>query len=216
MKSTLSPVLQNLAVQLFKIGAVKFGDFKLKLHEQYPDAPLSPIYFDLRVLRRFPEAKKAAVDVYEELLKGLKFDLLSDIPTAATPFVSSLSDRLQIGVVTPRMDNKAYGSGASVDGMLSTDEGKTAVMLDDLITKATSKIEAANTLKEKKLVVSDIVVLIDRQQGGKEEVEKNGYTLHAAITMTELLEFYRENKSITPEQYIDITTRIEALNKFIN
>jgi hypothetical protein len=42
---------EQLAVELLNIGAIKFGNFRLKLHEKNPDAPLSPIYIDLRLLR---------------------------------------------------------------------------------------------------------------------------------------------------------------------
>lgn len=39
---------EDLALKLFDIGAVQFGEFKLKLHEKNPDAPLSPIFFNFR------------------------------------------------------------------------------------------------------------------------------------------------------------------------
>jgi hypothetical protein len=55
---------ERLALALFDVGAIKFGDFRLRLHEENPDAPLSPVYLDLKVLRRFPDAKEAAVDAY--------------------------------------------------------------------------------------------------------------------------------------------------------
>ncbi len=99
---------QELSLHLFDIGAVRFGAFKLKLHDTHPKAPLSPIYIDLRVLRRTPKAKAAAIKVYEELVKPLTFDLLADIPTAATPLTSSLSDKLKVGMITPRADKKTH------------------------------------------------------------------------------------------------------------
>ena len=46
---------EGLARALFACGAVKFGAFKLKLHQTNPDAPLSPIYFNMRVVRSFPK-----------------------------------------------------------------------------------------------------------------------------------------------------------------
>jgi len=164
----LTEAQEALSTQLFEVGAMKFGNFKLKLHDKNPEAPLSPVYIDLRVLRRFPEAKAAAVRVYEELVQPLRFDLLADVPTAATPLVSSLSDRLGVGMVTPRTDAKVHGSGAKVDGLLESDNGKTAVVVDDLVTRADSKLEAVNVLKDNGVNVTDVVVLIDRKQGGEE------------------------------------------------
>lgn len=206
---------EQLALQLFEIGAIKLGDFRLKLHEKNPDAPLSPVYIDLRTLRRFPEAKSTAVDVYQELLEPLEFDLLADILTAATPFVSSLSDRLGIGMVTPRTDGKSHGSGAKVDGMLESDKGKTAVLIDDLVTRADSKLEASDVLKAQGIVVNDVVVLIDRGQGGREQLSEFGLKLHSALTMDKMLEFYLEVGKIDQNRYAEIIERIDQLNKFL-
>src|SRR3989304_6199913 len=102
------PIEEYLILPLYEIGAVKLGEVRLKLHDTHPEAPLSPIYIDLRLLRRFPYAKRIAVEVYQELLKLLQFNLLPDIPTAATPLVSSLSNKLNIGMVTPRTDSKKH------------------------------------------------------------------------------------------------------------
>lgn len=186
----LTNAQEILSNRLFDIGAIKFGKFRLKLHDTHPEAPLSPIYIDLRILRRFPQAKSAAVDAYQELTSNLKFDLLADIPTAATPLVASLSDRLGVGMITPRTDAKAHGTGAKIDGLLTSDQGKVALLVDDLITKAHSKIEAANILIQNGLVVHDVVVLIDREQGGMEELAKRGLTLHAVMTMSKMLDYY--------------------------
>jgi len=211
----LTDIQERLLSQLFDIGAIKFGDFKLKLHDTYPEAPLSPLYIDLRTLRRFPEAKNAAVHIYQELVKPLKFDLLVDIPTAATPLVSSLADILQIGMITPRTDQKGHGSGAKIDGFLKTDKGKTALLIDDLVTKADSKLEAANILLKKGLIVTDVVVLIDREQGGKEELAEKGLTLHSAITLTEMFDYYTRVGKIGMKERTEIYQKLQNLNSFL-
>ena len=163
---------ERLLTQLFNIGAVKFGNFKLVLNEKDPKAPLSPVYFDLRLLRRDIYAKDAAVSVYAELLQHLNFDLIADIPTAVTPLVSSLCDRLSIGQITPRTDSKTHGTGSKVDGLLKEDIGKTVLLIDDLVTHADSKLNAISILETNGMKVRDIVVLIDREQGGREKLKE--------------------------------------------
>lgn len=211
----LTEAQEALSSQLFEVGAIKFGNFRLKLHDKNPEAPLSPVYIDLRILRRFPKAKAAAVRVYQELVEPLKFDLLADVPTAATPLVSSLSDRLGIGMVTPRTDAKVHGSGAKVDGLLEADKGKTAVVIDDLVTRADSKLEAVNVLKENGVVVKDVVVLVDRKQGGAEQLAAEGYALHSALTMDQMLQFYARTGKVKQEVYHDAVQRLQALNQFL-
>ncbi len=211
----LTPAAKKLSIHLFDIGAVKFGAFKLKLHDTHPKAPLSPIYIDLRVLRRTPKAKNAAIKVYQELVKSLKFDLIADIPTAATPLASSLSDRLKIGMITPRADKKTHGSGAKVDGMLKSDKGKMAVLIDDLVTRADSKLEAAKTLRDVGVKVKDVVVLIDREQGGASEMKKKKLKLHSAFTMQQMLDYFLKVKRLSQKEYDQIQTGIENLNNFL-
>ena len=211
----LTPFQEALCLELFDIGAVKPGNFRLKLHERFPEAPLSPIYINLRLLRRVPPVKSQAVDVYEELVKPLEFDLLADVPTAATTLVSSLSDRIGVGMITPRTDAKTHGSGAKIDGLLPGDEEKRAVLVDDLVTQADSKLEAVAILREYGLEVEDVVVLIDREQGGREELENNGLRLHAAFSMQQMLDFYLRSGKITQEEHIDIQRRLSELNAFL-
>ena len=206
----LTPAEKQLSLQLYNIGAVKFGDFRLKLHDTYPEFPLSPVYIDLNSLRRFPEVMTAAVDVYQDLVYPLEFDLLADVPTGATPFVSSLSARLGVGMITPRTDHKAHGSGAKIDGLQDSDKGKVAVLIDDLVTRADSKMEAADILKAHGVKVHDVVVLIDREQGGREQLKEAGYNLHSAFTMRQMFDFYLRGGILTKEAYQETLLRLEV------
>jgi len=206
---------ERLLPHLLDIGAIRFGDFRLKLHDQNPEAPLSPVYIDLRVLQRLPKVKVQALDVYQELIQPLHFDLLAGVPLAATALVSSLSDRLGIGMITPRIEEKGYGSGVKVDGLLESDRGKTAVLIDDVVTTADSKLKAANVLTDNGIVVRDIVVLIDREQGGREQLEDVGFHLHCAFTMKEILDFSVRIGKIDDGVYEDVKRRLELLNNFL-
>jgi orotate phosphoribosyltransferase len=177
--------------------------FRLKLHQTKPDAPLSPYYLDLRVLRSYPRTAKAvAVKLFEAMGTGLGADVLADVPTAITPVVSSLSDLTGIPMITPRLA-KDHGTGGDIDGNWSVD-GATAVLFDDLVTEAHSKIEAATILRGVGITVKHVVVLVDREQGGRRQLEEVGLTLHTAFTITELLALYREIGKITPELHAEI------------
>ncbi|MEO6508831.1 MAG: phosphoribosyltransferase family protein [Patescibacteria group bacterium] len=211
---SLTEVQTFLCDQLFDIGAIKFGDFKLKLHQSNPEAPLSPIYINLRKLQGVPTAKNAAVSAYEELLRPLHPELLAGIPRAATPVVSSLADRFNIGMITPWSETKLYGSEDQIDGLLPEHIGKKVVLVDDLVSHADSKLQAAATLKLYDLDVKDIVVLIDRQQGGAEQLAKEGFTLHKAFTLSQMLDHYLRSGQITGEKYRHTQERLISLNRY--
>ena len=199
MKS-FSMLLERLALHLFDIGAIKFGAFKLKLHEKYPEAPLSPIYVDLGILRSHPEVMDEAVEAYMQELERIDptVDLIADIPTAATPIVSILMSKTRIPMITPKK-LKTHGIASKIEGKFQA--GQRVFLIDDLITKAGSKLEAAETLEDSGLLVENILVLVDREQGGVEILKKHDYNLYAIFKITDLLHLYLEKEKISQEEY---------------
>lgn len=210
MSNIITQARKKLALEFFDIGAIKFGVFKLKLHEKQPDAPLSPIYIDLRVLRSFPLVMDSAVEVYEELIEGLKFDLYADVPTAATPIVAVLSHKTKTPMVSPRPEKKEHGLVGNVDGVFK--RGQITVVIDDLVTAADSKLEAISTLEGNGLSIKDVVMLIDREQGGVQELEKRGYTCHVAFKLSHLLRIYLESGKVDQSTYERTIAYLESVH----
>ncbi len=206
---------EKLILSLFDFGMIKFGSFKFKFHEKDPNIPLAPFYIDLRMVRRFPEVRKDVISVYIDLLKDLKFDLVADVPTAATPIVAILAHELDLPMITPRSDAKTHGAGAKIDGAIDEDIGKRAVLIDDLITKADSKFEAIEVLKHFGINVLDVVVLIDREQGGKKELANAGLNLHFAFTLSQMLYLYKKTGKMDKKLYKDTMEKLHAMNKYL-
>ena len=198
--SALTETQQAFADALLETGAVKFGAFRLKLHEKQPDAPLSPIYVDLRTLRSFPDALDEAVVTLVEMIatRGLAFDLYADVPQAATPLVAVLTHVTRIGMITPR-EAKTHGAGDAINGAYTP--GQTVLVIDDLVTRAESKLEAIHALEAQGLLVRDVAVLVDREQGGAEQLAAAGYQLHAAVTLNQLLDHWRATSGIDEATY---------------
>ena len=71
-------------------------------------------------------------------------------------------------LIYPRREAKEYGTKKLIEGIFKP--GETALVLDDLMTTGASKVEALAPLKDAGLKVTDVVVLVDREQGGKEEL----------------------------------------------
>jgi len=189
-----------LADALLACGAVQFGAFRLKLHETQPNAPLSPIYVNLRVLRSYPDALDIAVAALEELIasRGLVFARYADIPMAATPLVAVLSHTTRVPMITPR-EPKTHGLSGTIDGAFSP--GEVVLVIDDLVTHADSKIEAICVLEANGLVVRDVAVLVDREQGGSAQLAAAGYVLHAAVRLSQLLDYWQASCDIDEATY---------------
>ena len=200
-------VKTGLANALFNIGAIKFGAFRLKLHEKTLDAPLSPIYVDLRILRSHPSVMRRTVQILEEMSHGLQFDCYADVPTAATPIVAILSHVTRTPMITPR-EAKTHGAVGTIDGTFQP--GQTVLLVDDLVTKADSKLKAIRTLEANGLKVHDVLVLVDREQGGAEQLGEAGYKLHAAFAISNLLRWYVGRKKIDRAKYEEVMSYLIA------
>jgi orotate phosphoribosyltransferase len=61
-------------------------------------------------------------------------------------------------------------------------------MIEDLVTKATSLLEAIPAIEQHDLVIKDAVVLLDYGKGGGKNLADKGYTLHAFMTVRELVD----------------------------
>ena len=97
-------------------------------------------------------------------------------------------------MIYPRKEVKTYGTKAEIEGEYHA--GETIVVIDDLATTGGSKFEAIEKLTGVGLVVKDIVVLVDRQSGASESLAQAGYSMHAVLTIGQLLEYWEENGKV--------------------
>jgi orotate phosphoribosyltransferase len=186
-------LLIDFAVRISKIQAFQDittspggNGFKLKLHDKNPGAPLSPFYLNYRLLQSDYDAKQMGVSLFEQMLEDLRVPpvRLAPVPEAIIPLVSSLSDRTRIPMITPRTA-KTHGSGSTIDGIWH--RGLDAALFDDVLTSGESVATAFETLKAGGVIVRDVFVLTDRQQGGRDRLARLGLTVHAVFTLTALL-----------------------------
>lgn len=194
------PLLSALADALLSAGCIKFGEFALK------SGLKSPIYVDLRRIISHPKLLAKVAQAYLPLLSTLHFSRIAGLPYAAIPIATAISLAGNYPMLYPRKEAKPYGTKAEIEGEYHP--GETVVVIDDLATTGGSKFEAIEKLTGAGLVVKDVVVLIDRQSGAKESLAQAGYSLHAALTIGQLLEYWEENGKVEKD-------KIEATRKFL-
>lgn len=184
---------KDIAIALHEIGAVKFGEFKLK------SGIMSPIYIDLRLLISYPKVLKLISSEMISIAKKLKFDVIAGIPYTALPIATAISLETDWPMVYARKEVKDYGTKKKLEGVYS--EGDTALIIDDLITTGDSKFETIEPFQAAGLKINDFVVLVDREQGGKRILEEKGYNLHSVIGINELLDILKDEGRLDDTNY---------------
>src|SRR5574342_885194 len=184
--------LSSIADELLSAGCIKFGEFTLKSGLQ------SPIYIDLRQIISYPKLLAEIAQAYLPLISNLQFARIAGLPYAAIPIATAISLAGNYPMIYPRKEAKSYGTKAEIEGEYRA--GETAVIIDDLATTGGSKFEAIEKLTAAGLIVKDVVVLVDRQSGAKESLEQAGYSMHAVLTIGQLLEYWEGNGMVEKDK----------------
>lgn len=193
--SEVSPqTIEKVAAAMFESGLLKFGEFTLK------SGLVSPFYIDLRQAQSFPDTFATIIDAYSEMLADTDDSVyIAGVPEAATPLAAALGYKLHRALLQPRKVVKDHGTKSSVEG--SYKPGDQVVLVDDLITKGDSKLEAIAQVEDAGLVINKFIVLIDREQGGLAMIRQKGYTIEAAFGITSLIESLFNQKKIDQKQH---------------
>jgi orotate phosphoribosyltransferase len=154
----------------------------------YTSGLKGPIYTDNRVLISFVEERKAIVDAFIDLVKerGLKPDYLAGTATAGIPWAAFMAERMGLPMVYVRSKPKGHGAGKQIEGNLP--EGKSVLIIEDLVTTGGSAINSVEAIRnEGKGIVHEVFAIFSYGLEKAENAFRESSTALTTLTNLDVL-----------------------------
>jgi orotate phosphoribosyltransferase len=182
---------------LYRSGCIKFGTFKIKSGAQ------SPYYIDMARLLAAPKELCIVADAAAEKIKTITatehIDKIASIELKGALIVPSIACKLDLPCVIVRKEAKAYGVTGRIAGA-DVEKGDNILFFDDVVSEGLSKIEGVKPLQELGANVKHLLVVVNREQGGKDNLEKLGFKVHALAMVSEVVDSLQKSGNISRAQ----------------
>ncbi len=160
---------------------------------------MSNYYFNCKTVTLHPEGMYLIGNVIFDMIKGFDITGIGGLTLGADPiadavaYTSYLKGR-PIEAFVVRKSAKSHGTMQWVEG--NVNKGDRVVIVDDVITTGKSTIEAVTRARETGLEIVRVIALIDRLEGGRENIEALGLTVDSVVTREDVMKLYRESSNI--------------------
>lgn len=151
---------------------------------------MSTYYIDLRTITLDPEGGYIIGNLVFDMIKDKKPDGVGGLTLGADPisYATSLISYLNKQPVKPfvvRKEPKGHGTGKQIEGNVKP--GEKVFIVEDVVTTAGSSLKAAKVAKEFGLEIMGIIALVDREEGGEENIKNEGFDFYPVFRISELL-----------------------------
>jgi orotate phosphoribosyltransferase len=172
---------QELIDALREAEAVKFGEFELS------HGGTSEYYVDKYLFETDPHCLELVASAFAERLRagGRADATLAGVALGAVPLVAATAVETGSPYVIVRKEAKEYGTGNRIEGTFEA--GEELIVLEDVATTGRSAVDAVEALREAGATVERVLVVVDRQEGARENLAEHGVELEALLTASELL-----------------------------
>ena len=176
-------LMKQVGILLIKNDAIKFGDYTLASGKK------SPYYIDLRQTISSPITMdwigNSLTRIIVNEIGRDRIDKILGVPTAGVPFATVVSQKLGIPLIYYRQARKEHGVRKKIEGILERNDR--VLIIDDLITTGESVIETAEVIRDQGGVVNELVVLLDREQGGQQRLRQSRMEPHVLFRISDAM-----------------------------
>lgn len=167
----------ELIQQLKSCGAIKFGRFVLT------SGAISDYYIDIKKASTDPKILKSIAKAMSPYVQG--YNMLAGMELGAVPLVVALALETDLPYVIIRKEKREHGTGKQIEG--GDVSGKHVLVIEDVTTSGGSVVKTIQILRENNAEVEKVLVVVDRETGAKEQLQKLEVDLLPLVTVSEIL-----------------------------
>ena len=153
----------------------------------------SDFYFDGKQTTLHAEGGFLVGKLFYEAIKDLEnVEAVGGITLGADPIATATSiaaylEGKNIHAFIIRKEPKGHGTGQWLEGRKNLPSGTRVIIVEDVVTTGGSSMKAVRRAEEEGLKVLGIVTLVDREEGGRENIEAEGYWLRTIFTKSQIV-----------------------------
>lgn len=161
----------------------------------------SSLYVDCRLTTMSPDGQLliGRAGLADLRASGWAFDSIGGLTLGADPIAyaiahasalaaeraGSASDEKMVRAFTVRKEAKQHGTGKLIEGPFVA--GDRVVVVEDVITTGGSALKAVEAVRAAGGIVTGVLALVDREEGGREALEAAGLAVRALVPASALL-----------------------------
>ncbi len=200
----------SIAAAIFSSGAISFGEFTLTSGQK------SPYYIDLSRLLTAPahleRFVKAAGSQIRARCEAGRIEAVASIELRGALLLAALSSYIGRPCYFVRKTAKSHGiTGRIVGGEIKSDQR--LMLFDDVVTDGQSKLESIKALEDSGAKVTVVLVIVDREEGGRENLGQQGYPVESLLTVHELISELASSQLIDSQLQTLVTSYLEHEGK---
>jgi orotate phosphoribosyltransferase len=183
----------------------RLGEIILQRSFRYSDNPpftlasgrQSNYYFNCKPTTLDPEGMNLIGEIIFDMIRGSAITAAGGLTLGADPIANALSvisyqKGKPINSFIVRKDVKNHGTKSAIEGNVKA--GDRVLIIDDVITTGGSTITAIEHAGQAGLIVDRVITLIDREEGGRENIRKYAENIESVLTRTEVMAIRAKKK----------------------
>jgi len=174
-------VMISLSDHLKECGAIKFGDFTLASGKK------SKYYIDIKKASAIPRILKLmAGEIADKIkLNSLDADYIGCVALGGVPIAVAVSLETDLPLIIIRKEAKEYGTKGQIVGDFI--KNSRVLMVEDVATTGGSVMKAIKLMREEGLLISNVIVVVDREEGARAVLADEGVELTPLVRIGDIL-----------------------------